>query len=192
MHWLWRWLPSRSGCPPSLWRRCSARSSRSDRLDQPRLTLPGRGQRGRKPSHAHALDRLPHPSGPRPHGAAPRHRPGNAPSGRAPLVEGAAPDARASGLGPARNGAGARNTARNPEIAVNCPFCGSKARNVATNGHDGVILRCSCSDTEIEITPPGLSKLLAMHDHDARVDVLLKAVRLASPGARPVIRPNCF
>jgi hypothetical protein len=31
-----------------------------------------------------------------------------------------------------------------------------------------------------------------MHDHDARVDVLLKAVRLASPGARPVIRPNCF
>ena len=45
---------------------------------------------------------------------------------------------------------------------------------------------------EIEITPPGLSKLLAMHDHDARVDVLLKAVRLAAPGARPVIRPNCF
>lgn len=109
-----------------------------------------------------------------------------------PPVEGAALAAMAAGPEPGRDGAGARNTARNPEIAVNCPFCGSKARNVATNGHDGVILRCSCSDTEIEITPPGLSKLLAMHDHDARVDVLLKAVRLASPGARPVIRPNCF
>ena len=114
------------------------------------------------------------------------------PAGRVPPVEGAALAAMAAGPEPARDGAGARNTARNLEIAVNCPFCGSKARNVATNGHDGVILRCSCSDTEIEITPPGLSKLLAMHDHDARVDVLLKAVRLASPGARPVIRPNCF
>jgi hypothetical protein len=93
---------------------------------------------------------------------------------------------------PGRDGAGIRNTARNLEIAVICPFCGSKARNVATNGHEGVILRCDCTDTEIEITPPGLSKLLAMHDHDARVDVLLKAVRLASPGARPVIRSNCF
>jgi hypothetical protein len=100
--------------------------------------------------------------------------------------------ATAPGPEPGRDGASARNTARNLEIAVNCPFCGSKARNVATNGHKGVILRCDCSDTEIEITPPGLSKLLAMHDHDARVDVLLKAVRMASPGARPVIRPNCF
>ena len=109
-----------------------------------------------------------------------------------PKAEGAALAAMAPGPEPARDGAGARNTARNLEIAVNCPFCGSKARNVATNGHDGVILRCSCSDTEIEITPPGLSKLLAMHDHDARVDVLLKAVRLAAPGARPVIRPRLF
>ena len=109
-----------------------------------------------------------------------------------PPVERAALAAIALVLEPARDGVRARNTARNLEIAVNCPFCGSKARNVATNGHKGVILRCDCSDTEIEITPPGLSKLLAMHDHDARVDVLLKAVRLASPGARPVIRPNCF
>ena len=93
---------------------------------------------------------------------------------------------------PERGRDGARTTARNLEIAVICPFCGGKARNVATNGHKGVILRCDCTDTEIEITPPGLSRLLALHDHDARVDVLLKAVRMASPGARPVIRPNCF
>jgi hypothetical protein len=125
-------------------------------------------------------------------GAAARHRLGSAPAGRVPPFEGVALAAMAAGPEPGRDGAGARNTARNLEIAVNCPFCGSKARNVATNGHDGVILRCSCSDTEIEITPPGLAKLLAMHDHDARVDVLLKAVRLASPGARPVIHPNCF
>jgi hypothetical protein len=75
---------------------------------------------------------------------------------------------------------------------VNCPFCGSKARDVATNGHKGVILRCGCSDTDIEITPPSLAKLLAMPDHNARVDVLLKAVRRASPGKRPVIGSNCF
>ena len=140
----------------------------------------------RKPSSA-----LQTPSDPRRRGAAPRHRHGSAPSGGVPPGGSAAPAATAP-LEPARDGAGARNTARNLEIAVNCPFCGSKARNVATNGHDGVILRCTCSDTEIEITPPGLSRLLAMHDHDARVDVLLKAVRLASPGARPVIRPDCF
>jgi hypothetical protein len=75
---------------------------------------------------------------------------------------------------------------------VNCPFCGSKARNVATNGHKGVILRCGCSDTDIEITPSSLAKLLAMPDYDARVDVLLKAVRRASPGKRPVISPTVF
>src|SRR5262245_13405627 len=58
---------------------------------------------------------------------------------------------------PARD-AGARTAARDLEIAVNCPFCASEARNVATHGHDGVILRCDCSDTDIEITPPGLAR----------------------------------
>ena len=39
---------------------------------------------------------------------------------------------------------------------------------------------------------PGLSRLLAMHNHNERADVLLNAVWLALPGERPVIRPNCF
>jgi len=31
-----------------------------------------------------------------------------------------------------------------------------------------------------------------MHNHNERADVLLNAVRLALPGERQVIRPNCF
>jgi hypothetical protein len=53
-------------------------------------------------------------------------------------------------------------------------------------------LRCGCSDTDIEITPPGLAKLLAMQAHDQRIDVLLRAVRLQLPGGRPLIHSNCF
>jgi hypothetical protein len=54
------------------------------------------------------------------------------------------------------------------------------------------LLRCGCSDTDIEITAPGLAKLLAMQDHDQRIDVLLRAVRLQLPGGRPLIHSNCF
>jgi hypothetical protein len=75
---------------------------------------------------------------------------------------------------------------------MDCPFCGSKARNIASKDRAAVILRCRCSDTDIEITRPGLSQLLAMPDPDQRVDVLLRAVRLTSPGEHPVIHSNCF
>jgi hypothetical protein len=44
---------------------------------------------------------------------------------------------------------------------------------------------------DIEITARGLSKLLAMQDPNERVDVLLRAVRLTSPGERPVIHFGC-
>jgi len=75
---------------------------------------------------------------------------------------------------------------------MDCPFCGKKAQKIASEDHDAVILRCRCSDTDIEITARGLSKLLALQDPNERVDVLLRAVRLASPGQRPLIHPECF
>jgi hypothetical protein len=75
---------------------------------------------------------------------------------------------------------------------MDCPFCGKKARKIASEDHAAVILRCRCSDTDIEMTASGLSKLLDMQDPNERVDVLLRAVRLASPGERPVIHSDCF
>jgi hypothetical protein len=76
---------------------------------------------------------------------------------------------------------------------MDCPFFGKKARKIAWRiTLRSVILRCRCSDTDIEMTASGLSKLLAMQDPNERVDVLLRAVRLASPGERPVIHSECF